>query len=192
MTSSRRFSVLPALGRAVCVVVSVACAVLGTSARAQTQAGETTRRAAPATGSSCQSIPRDTLSAAANLSAELQGRIPGLQIFSTTARGGAGTLIRLRGNGSVGGSNEPLIYVDDIRIASVRISNVTRSVTAQSMLNALDFLDLADIAQVDVLRGPAATTLYGMDAANGVIRIYTKRGQKKGGYQAESRVRCPI
>jgi TonB-dependent SusC/RagA subfamily outer membrane receptor len=97
----------------------------------------------------------------------------------------------MRGNASAGASNEPLIVIDDVVIRPVRISAVDRRTTTEPAMNALDFVNPADIEYVDVLRGPAATTQYGADAANGVIRIYTKRGRPKGGYPASSRVRCP-
>jgi len=97
----------------------------------------------------------------------------------------------MRGNASVSASNEPLIVVDDIPIRAVQTSSITRRPGETRTLNPLDFVDPADVVRVEVLRGPAATTMYGMEAANGAIRIYTKRGEKTGGRQTNTRVRCP-
>jgi TonB-dependent SusC/RagA subfamily outer membrane receptor len=97
----------------------------------------------------------------------------------------------MRGNASALASNEPLIVVDDMPIRPMQTASITRYSERTRTLNPLDFVDPADVVRVEVLRGPAATTLYGMEAANGAIRIYTKRGQSKGGTQADSKVRCP-
>jgi TonB-dependent SusC/RagA subfamily outer membrane receptor len=86
-------------------------------------------------------------------------------------------------------SNVPLVYVDDIRVSPVRVASASsRSPTVQSLITALDLVDPLDVARVEVLRGPAAAWDYGMDAANGVILIYTKHGPKAA---ADSRARCP-
>lgn len=140
--------------------------------------------------SSCESITRDSLNPSGALSDELQGQVPGLEVHGIDARSGAGTFLRLRGNSSIG-SNTPLIYVDDVRIPPVQVGTVTRhTLTVQSFLNGLDFVNPEEVARIEILRGPAATTQYGMDAANGVIRIYTKRGPK-GGTKGRDKVGCP-
>ncbi len=173
-----------------CVFAITACAlVMGVTAlhSQSEQARQVTRSA----GTSCEAVPIDSVSDVNSLAAALQNRIAGLQISTRTGHVGSGTGTRVRGNSSVTGSNEPLIVVDDIPLRSVRTNTVTRSFSAQSFIGALDFLDPSDIAQVDILRGPAATTRYGMDAAGGVIRVYTKRGQQKGGSSARPKSRCP-
>ena len=159
--------------------------LISTSAGAEAQHATVRHETGRAAGASCQSITGERLGLATTLSSGLQGQLPGLQILPTNGRAAAGSRIRLRGNGSVAGSNEPLVYIDHIRISSIRISTVTRSLSAQAVLGALDFLDPSDVLRIEVLRGPAAATMYGMDAANGVILIYTKRGQG-GGFSGRS------
>ena len=165
---------------------AIAAGVSGLSA----QSGQT-MQVTRAAGSSCESVSMDSVSDVNGLASALQNRIAGLQISTRMGHAGAGTGTRLRGNGSASGSNEPLIVVDDIPIRSIRTSTVTRSFTAQSLMSALDFIDPTDIGRVEILRGPAATILYGMDAADGVIRVYTKRGVQKGGNRTGTNVRCP-
>jgi TonB-dependent SusC/RagA subfamily outer membrane receptor len=155
------------------------------------QTSQAPRRETSPTATSCQEISGDSLGLARTLSGELQGQVAGVQIYQMDGRSGAGTFIRIRGSNSVTGSNMPLVYVDDMRVPQVQVSTVTRrTLTAQSFLNALDMVDPTDVARIEILRGPAATTLYGLDAASGVIRIYTKRGSK-GGALGKDRVGCP-
>ncbi len=169
-----------AVGAVFVLISTSAGAEAQTSAGAEAQHATVRHETGRAVGTSCQSITGERLGLATTLSSGLQGQLPGLQILPTNGRAAAGSHIRLRGNATVGGSNEPLVYIDDIRISSIRISTVTRSLSAQSVLGALDFLDPSDVQRIEVLRGPAAATMYGMDAANGVILIYTKRGQGDG------------
>ena len=178
--------------RSACTIVAAcACLLLFVVSKTNAQAGDTPRPAPRASGSSCESIPIDSINGAKNLARLLQGRFAGMDIFSASAHAGSGSRIRMRGNASVSASNEPLIVVDDIPIRAVRTSSITRHADQTRTLNPLDFVDPADVVCVEVLRGPAATTMYGMEAANGAIRIYTKRGEKTGGGQTDSRVRCP-
>jgi len=149
-------------------------------------------QAAPrASGSSCKSVPVDSINDANSLARALQGHIPGLDIWSASGHLGSGAGLRMRGNSSASASNSPLIIVDDIPMRPVYTSSITRRPGATRVMDALEFIDPSDVVRIEVLRGPAATTLYGMQAANGAIRIYTKRGEKRGGTSATSRIRCP-
>lgn len=188
--SNLRFKIHHVWRGAIAVLGLTACVLLlsATSAFAQTGQSPPVPRAS---GTSCESIPIDSVNDANSLAKALQGRIAGLSIFSAAGHVGSGSRVRMRGNASASGSNEPLIVVDDIPIRSIQTASITRYADATRTLNPLDFVDPTDIVRVEVLRGPAATTLYGMEAANGVIRIYTKRGEKRGGARADTRVRCP-
>lgn len=103
----------------------------------------------------------------------LQGRAVGLTIMDNTGQVGAGSSIRLRGNNSINMSNNPLIYVDGIRIEKSPTSSDGE--VGQSPI-PLDVLNPNDIERIEVIKGPAATTLYGTEASSGVIQIFTKRG----------------
>jgi len=102
----------------------------------------------------------------------LQGRIPGLQMIGTPNSAGDGGQIRIRGSASVGLSGDPIIFIDGVRMNGER-AEVARYST-QSRLNDID---PRDIESIEIIKGPAAATLYGTEAANGVIQIITKKGQ---------------
>lgn len=103
----------------------------------------------------------------------LQGRAAGVQIADTDGQVGAGSEIRIRGNSSVTQGNRPLIYIDGVRMET---SQLTNSDEAAATPMALDAINPADIDRIEIVKGPAATTLYGTEAAGGVIQIFTKRG----------------
>jgi outer membrane receptor protein involved in Fe transport len=111
----------------------------------------------------------------------LAGKVPGLVVVQNSAMAGSAAQIRLRGVTSVSLSNQPLIYVDGVRIRSdgyprnaPRTGNPSRS--PGDVPSPLNDIDPDDVERVEVVRGPAATALYGTEAATGVIQIFTKRG----------------
>jgi TonB-dependent starch-binding outer membrane protein SusC len=113
-------------------------------------------------------------SAVSNLSEVLQAKVPGLTVSPTTGTVGTAASYRLRGAGSLGAGNSPTIYVDGVRVSSRTRGNY--DVFGQST-TALDAISPADIESIEVIRGPAASTLYGAEAAAGVIQIFTKKGR---------------
>lgn len=106
----------------------------------------------------------------------LQARTPGLTVMSNGGGAGAGQQMRLRGAGSLSGRFEPVVYVDGIRIESDGAQSGGCGSTVHCT-SALDFLNPNDIESVEVIKGPAASTLYGAEAAAGVIQIITKKGR---------------
>ncbi len=111
-----------------------------------------------------------------NVNEVLTARVPGLTLASNSGQAGSSANIRIRGAGSLSGGYAPVFYVDGVRIES---GVVEGSSTFQGG-TALDFLDPDDIESIEVIKGPAAATLYGADAANGVIQIITKKGRRGG------------
>jgi TonB-dependent starch-binding outer membrane protein SusC len=109
----------------------------------------------------------------ADMGALLQGRMAGARVQMGQGSVGSGADIRLRGNVSFALSNQPLIYIDGQRAQSEPITAVGG---AETPYNPLNDLNPDDIERVEVVKGPAATTLYGTEAAAGVIQIFTKRG----------------
>ncbi len=103
----------------------------------------------------------------------LQGRTAGVQVFGSAGTSGAGSRIRIRGSSSISLSNDPLVYVDGIRVDN-RQSGLGAGGQESSRL---DDFNPEDIESIEIVKGPAAATLYGTEAANGVIRITTKRGR---------------
>ncbi|MBU6366328.1 MAG: TonB-dependent receptor [Gemmatimonadetes bacterium] len=113
----------------------------------------------------------------------LAGKLSGVQITGGSGNVGAGKAIRLRGNTSMALSNEPLVYIDGVRVrGDAYPKNWPNTGTDQrsSNVNASPLNDILpdDIERIEVIKGAAATTLYGTDAAPGVIQIFTKRGSQ--------------
>ena len=99
----------------------------------------------------------------------LSARIPGVSVQPSTGVTGAGARIRIRGSASLSQSNNPIIYIDGVRADN----GGSGSGAATSRL---DDIDPNSIERMEVLKGAAAATLYGTEASNGVIQIFTKRG----------------
>lgn len=121
-----------------------------------------------------------------NLVAGLAGKAAGVQVTSSGGTAGAGAQIRIRGNSTIQGSNSPLFVVDGIPIDNSTFTTADSPEDAISNLgsggvnNSNRAIDINpnDIASLTVLKGPAATALYGVRAGNGAILITTKRGKK--------------
>ena len=104
----------------------------------------------------------------------LTSRTPGVVAQSDGGTLGAGTRIRIRGSNSVSLDNDPLIIIDGVR-ANGNEGSSTIGVGGQ-VPSRLDDISPEDIESINVIKGPAALSLYGTAAANGVIQITTKRG----------------
>ncbi len=116
-----------------------------------------------------------------NVQTMLQGRTPGLTILSSGGGAGDGSHIQLRGAGSLNAGIEPVMYVDGVKIESGNQGGGCGSQV--HCTSAMDFLNPDDIESIEVIKGPAASTLYGAEAAAGVIQIITKKGRAGAGVQ---------
>ncbi len=112
----------------------------------------------------------------------LAAKSPGVQVTSSGGTPGASSKIRLRGNSTFSGNNDPLIVVDGIPIDNSTIQPVAgdaafnQDLSGVNQSNRASDLNPDDIASVSVLKGPAAANLYGASGANGAIIITTKKG----------------
>ena len=111
----------------------------------------------------------------------LSARAPGVVAVRTSGMSGSGSQIRLRGNVSVAMSNQPLVYVDGVRIRSdgLALNHAVGQHVAfgpKDVMGPLNDINPSDIERIEIVKGPAATALYGTEAAGGVIQIFTKRG----------------
>ena len=106
----------------------------------------------------------------------LGGRVPGLQVTTSSGEAGATPSIRIRGIGSMNASNEPLYVIDGIPAISGDQGTLSGSYIGSN--NVMNTLNPADIETITILKDAAASSLYGSRAANGVILITTKRGKK--------------
>jgi TonB-linked SusC/RagA family outer membrane protein len=104
----------------------------------------------------------------------LTARTPGLSLMNQSGQAGDSPNIRIRGAGSLNAGYAPVFYVDGVRIQAGRLE----SGSLDHGGTALDFINPNDIESIEVIKGPAAATLYGADAANGVIQIITKKGRR--------------
>ncbi|MGZ8377151.1 MAG: SusC/RagA family TonB-linked outer membrane protein [Gemmatirosa sp.] len=110
----------------------------------------------------------------ANVGDLLTARAPGVQVLSGN-QVGAGSRIRIRGTTTLNLSNDPIVFIDGVRMdASSNRQVLGVGGTAAGSLNDLN---PDEIETMEVVRGPSASVLYGTDAANGVIVITTKRGR---------------
>lgn len=104
----------------------------------------------------------------------LQSRVSGVSVQSASGTSGTAQTIRIRGAASISLSNEPLVFIDGVR-ADARISQVY-GVGGQAG-SRLNDIPPEDIESIEIVKGPAAATLYGADASAGVIQIITKKGR---------------
>ena len=107
----------------------------------------------------------------------LQGQIAGLDIVANSGNLGAGTSMRLRGVTSINGNAEPLIVVDG-NIFDNPDENFDFQNANEETYASLLSVNPADIEEIQVLKDAAATAIWGMNGANGVIQIRTKRGAR--------------
>ena len=103
----------------------------------------------------------------------LQGRVPGATVNAVSAQPGTGSLISFRGTSSVFGAQTPVIYIDGVRVDN---DQSTAAGTGGEQSSALADLLTIDIERIEVTKGGAASTLFGSDAATGVIQIFTRKG----------------
>jgi TonB-linked SusC/RagA family outer membrane protein len=90
----------------------------------------------------------------------LQGKVAGVRVLAASGEPGSAPSIKMRGATSISGSSNPLIIID---------GTISRATLAD--------VSSEDIERVEVIKGAAASSLYGSDAANGVVQIFTKRGK---------------
>ena len=102
----------------------------------------------------------------------LAAREPGVTLLPTSGSTGEGGRIRIRGSSSLSQLNEPIIYLDGIRIDRSAVS-----LSGTGNPSRLDDIPPESIERIEILKGAAAATLYGTEASNGVIQIFTKRGR---------------
>ena len=140
--------------------------------------GATQRRAV---GNAVSSLAVEELTEKApvtNVTQLLQGRTPGLTMMQASGQAGTAANFRIRGAGSLNAGNHPVFYVDGVRITSGSYGGFGTANNTRRETSALDMLNPDDIESIEVIKGPAAATLYGADAAAGVIQIITKKGRK--------------
>jgi TonB-dependent starch-binding outer membrane protein SusC len=110
----------------------------------------------------------------------LQGRVAGVSVQNGSGTTGAAPRINIRGATSISLSSAPLVFIDGVRVSSGARKDVGSYHDLEGLggqtVTALNDLDPNDIESIEIVKGPAAATLYGADASAGVIQIITKKG----------------
>lgn len=136
-----------------------------------------------ALGYAVQDVKGDKLTQAANsnLAGALQGKVSGLDIKPSSGMPGASSQITIRGARSFSGDNTPLYVIDGMPVTST--PDVDTDLQNNGSVSGADFanravdIDPNDIESINILKGQAASALYGIRASNGVIVITTKSGK---------------
>jgi len=111
---------------------------------------------------------------ASNMGQLLSGRAAGVQVVTTGETGG-GSRIRIRGQSSLSLSNQPVVIIDGVRVSGNAGSSALG--VGGATPSRLDDINPEEIETIEIVKGPSAATLYGTEAAAGVINITTKRGR---------------
>ena len=150
------------------------------------------KRIGRAVGSSVQTIDGATVSESGRESfiSALAGRVPGLNVTSTSGTPGSSTTVILRNITSISGNNQPLYVVDGVPMNNTTFDPLngmagagvdTYSVRNMDYSSRGNDFNPEDIAEITVLKGAAAAALYGSNASNGAIIITTKKGRPGAG-----------
>ena len=107
----------------------------------------------------------------------LQASSPSAQIRLSSGQPGTASIIRTRGPISASASSTPVIIVDGVRVDNLNSNPALGLATGGAAVSALNDIPQESIERIEYIKGGAATTLYGADAANGVIQIITKKGK---------------
>jgi TonB-linked SusC/RagA family outer membrane protein len=141
-----------------------------------TATGETQRRRETGNTVAIVQPAPERLAVAPTVAELLQAQAAGVYVNQSGGTQGTASRIRIRGANSVSLSNEPLVLIDGIRTNNDIGGTGTIGVGGQQS-SRLNDLNPEDIESVEVLKGPAASAMYGTAASNGVIQIRTKRGR---------------
>ncbi|MBN1781510.1 SusC/RagA family TonB-linked outer membrane protein [bacterium] len=113
-----------------------------------------------------------------NVVSALHGKIANVEVTSSSGEPGSSSYIRIRGANSITGGTQPLFVVDGSPVSNEQyFSDNTLGHDGVSEMNRASDLNPEDIESIEILKGPAASAIYGSRAANGVILVSTKKGR---------------
>ena len=138
------------------------------------------KRDRKALGYAAQDLKSDQLnkSGTTSLASAIQGKLTGVDIRQSSGAPGASSQIIIRGARSFDGNNQPLYVVDGMPINTTADFDTGNSVSGANYADRSIDINPEDIETINILKGQAASALYGIRASNGVIIITTKRGPK--------------
>lgn len=160
-------------------------------------AGETERRSIGNAVSTIDAASEMLKASPPDIANLLRSRVAGVDIQPISGRIGTGPTIQVRGPSSIGLSNNPLIYIDGVRVNSstnLGPTTVPGGLGAQGnqVESRMNDINPEDIESIEIIKGPAAATIYGTEAANGVIQIITKKGTSGGAQVRTSITEGPL
>ena len=129
-------------------------------------------------GYSAQTLDSDelTIGKVTDVTSALAGKVAGVQINTTSSDPGSANSVIIRGISSINGNNQPLYVIDGVPLQVTTFTGYGH----QNAVGGISNVNPNDIENMTILKGAAATALYGSRAANGVILITTKNGKKAG------------
>lgn len=145
------------------------------------------KRSEKAIGFAATSVKGEDISKSrtSDVMSSLAGKVAGVQISASSGSPGASNGVVIRGFSSLSGSNQPLYVVDGTPIVNRSTSSSDGLNSSYDFGNGASVVNPDDVESMTILKGAAATALYGSRAANGVIIITTKSGKKQTGYGIE-------
>ncbi|MBR5038860.1 MAG: SusC/RagA family TonB-linked outer membrane protein [Prevotella sp.] len=159
------------------------------------------KRSAKALGYSATALNGDEIAETRtnDIMSSLAGKVAGVQISTTSTDPGASNSVIIRGISSLNGSNQPLYVIDGVPMTNTAVVSSDHLNNQYDFGNGANAVNPDDVENMTILKGAAATALYGSRAANGVILITTKTGRAQkgigveynGGLQWESVLRLP-
>ena len=143
-------------------------------------AGGTVARAIGNVVGKLQAAELEALAPAVSVQALLGRQVPGVRIMSAGGEVGVGGVMRIRGTSSISLAGTPLVYVDGVRVNGADNTALFRGIgfRQNQQPSRINDFNPDDIESIEIIKGPAAATLYGTEATNGVIQIITKRGKR--------------
>ena len=114
-----------------------------------------------------------------SLVSALRGNVSGLEVRKTSGDAGTNAFFRIRGTGTISGGHEPLVVIDGSPISTRTIDSGGRETSERGhpeSSSRMADINMDDIESIEVLKGAAASAIYGSRASNGVILITTKSG----------------
>lgn len=138
------------------------------------------KRSEKALGYAATTVKSDELTAVkkSDVMSSLTGKVAGVQISASSSDPGASNSVIIRGVSSLNGNNQPLYVIDGVPMNNSTVSSGDQLNNGFDYGSGSNMVNPDDVAAVTVLKGAAATALYGSRAANGVILITTKSGKK--------------
>lgn len=180
--SEQKRSITVAAGSTAEVSVTLSSVAVSLAAVVTTATGEQRRIEIGNATSNISAAELTKNAPVASLSDLINSRAAGVQV-TTGTQTGTGSRIRVRGINSISLNNEPIWIIDGVRMTSnngsfsTATGNGAGAATGGNNASRVGDLNPEEIENIEIVKGPSAATLYGTDAANGVVVVTTKRGR---------------